>query len=44
MTKEELIEMIDSTITGNGNKEITGTALNLALKSIVNSMGTEGGG
>lgn len=43
MTKEELIEMIDATITENGNKEITGKALNLALTEIVNAMCTGGG-
>lgn len=38
MTKEELKGMIDATITENGNKEITGKALNLALNAIVDSI------
>lgn len=38
MTKEELKGMIDATITENGNKEITGKALNLALNAIVDSV------
>jgi hypothetical protein len=43
MTKEEIKEMIDATINTNGNREITGHALNLALNAIVEAMG-EGGG
>lgn len=43
MTKEELKEMIDSTINENGRREITGQSLNLALNAIVEAMG-EGGG
>lgn len=39
MTKEELKEMIDATIVGNGKQEITGFALNLALNAIVDSAG-----
>lgn len=39
MTKEELKEMVDSTINANGSKEITGQALNLALNAIIESMG-----
>lgn len=39
MTKEELKEMIDATIVGNGRQEITGSALNLALNAIVDSAG-----
>lgn len=39
MTKEELKEMIDATIVGNGKQEITGSALNLALNAIVDSAG-----
>ena len=44
MTKEELLEMVNSTISGNGKQEITGKSLNLALTEIINSMGTGGGG
>lgn len=44
MKQEELIEMIDATINDNGQKGITGKALNLALKEIVNSAGNGGGG
>lgn len=44
MTKEELKEMIDNTITTNGNKEITGQALNLALNAIVDAMGEQSSG
>lgn len=44
MTKEELIEMIDTTINENGSRNITGKALNLALTEIVNAMGTGSGG
>lgn len=44
MTKEELLEMVNATISGNGKQEITGKALNLALTEIINSMGTGGGG
>lgn len=43
MTKEEIKEMIDATINENGNGNITGKALNLALNAIVDAMG-EGGG
>ena len=35
LTKEELLEMINSTITNNGAKAITGDALNAALTAIV---------
>lgn len=38
MTKDELKSMIDSTIAANGKGEITGEALNLALKAIVDAM------
>lgn len=38
MTKEELKEMIDSTINSNGKQEITGNSLNLALNTIVDSV------
>lgn len=38
MTKDELKSMIDSTIATNGKGEITGEALNLALKAIVDAM------
>lgn len=40
MTKEELIDLIDNTINTNGEKTITGQALNLALKEIVVAMGS----
>lgn len=43
MTKEEIKEMIDATINENGERSITGKALNLALNAIVDAMG-EGGG
>lgn len=43
MTKEEIKEMIDATINENGQGNITGKALNLALNSIIDAMG-EGGG
>ena len=47
MEKEELIEMINSTINTNGSGTITGESLNLALNAIVETMGTgtgSGGG
>lgn len=44
MTKEELVDLIDCTINTNGEKAITGQALNLALKEIVEAMGSGGGG
>lgn len=44
MTKEELLEMVDTTINENGERNITGKALNLALTEIINSMGEAGGG
>jgi hypothetical protein len=44
MTKEELLEMVDATISGNGKQEITGHSLNLALTEIINAMGTGSGG
>ena len=43
MTKEEIKAMIDATINENGERSITGKALNLALNAIVDAMG-EGGG
>lgn len=43
MTKEEIKAMIDATINENGERNITGKALNLALNAIVEAMG-EGGG
>lgn len=43
MTKEEIKAMIDATINENGERIITGKALNLALNAIVDAMG-EGGG
>lgn len=44
MEKEELIDMINSTINTNGNGAITGESLNLALQAIVETMGTGNGG
>lgn len=44
LSKTELLEMIESTITANGAKEITGASLNAALTAIVEAMGTAGGG
>lgn len=44
MTKEELLEMVNATISGNGKQEITGQSLNLALTEIINAMGTGSGG
>lgn len=44
MEKEELIEMINSTINTNGSGTITGESLNLALNAIVEAMGTGSGG
>lgn len=38
MNKDELIEMIEATITTNGRKEITKDALICALVAIVESM------
>lgn len=35
LTKDELLEMINSTISSNGTKAITGDALNAALTAIV---------
>ena len=43
MEKEELIEMINSTINTNGSGTITGESLNLALNAIVETMGTGSG-
>lgn len=43
MTKEELLEMVNATISGNGKQEITGQSLNLALTEIINAMGTGSG-
>lgn len=43
MTKEEIKAMIDATINENGERNITGKSLNLALNAIVDAMG-EGGG
>ena len=41
MTREELKEMVDATINGNGTRNITGDALNLALNAIIDSMGEQ---
>ena len=38
MSKEELVEMIEATITTNGRKEITKDAIICALVAIVESM------
>lgn len=38
MSKEELKEMIEATITANGRKEITKDALICALVAIIESM------
>lgn len=38
MTVDEIRDLIDSTITTNGVKNITGQALNLALNEIVNAV------
>ena len=43
MEKEELVEMINSTINTNGSGAITGEALNLALQAIVETMRTGSG-
>ena len=43
MEKEELIDMINSTINTNGSGAITGESLNLALQAIVETMGTGSG-
>lgn len=43
MEKEELIDMINSTINTNGSGAITGESLNLALQAIVETMGTGNG-
>lgn len=43
MKKEEIKEMINATLNENGERNITGKALNLALNAIVDAMG-EGGG
>ena len=43
MEKEELVEMINSTINTNGSGAITGESLNLALQTIVETMGTGSG-
>lgn len=42
MTKNELIEAINSTIVANGQKGITAESLNLILNELVNSGGTGG--
>lgn len=36
MTKNEILDMIDATITSNGKGEISGKVLNLTLRTIVN--------
>lgn len=43
MEKEELIDMINSTINTNGSGAITGESLNLALRAIAETMGTGNG-
>ena len=44
MSKVELLEMVEQTITSNGAKEITGASLNAALTAIIEAMGTGSGG
>lgn len=44
MSKDELLEMVENTITSNGAKEITGASLNAALTAIIEAMGTGSGG
>lgn len=44
MSKEELLEMVNATISENGKREITGKALNLALTQIIEAMGESSGG
>lgn len=44
MNKEELLEMVNNTICENGAGMITGKALNLALTTIINTLGEGGGG
>ncbi len=43
-SKEELIDMIQSTITSNGARNITGSILQEVLLEIVDSMGSAGSG
>lgn len=43
LSKAELLEMVENTITTNGAKEITGASLNAALTAIIEAMGTGGG-
>lgn len=38
LTKDELLEMINSTISSNGTKAITGDALNAALTALVETL------
>lgn len=44
MNKEEIKAMIDATINENGERNITGKALNLALNAIVDATGEGNGG
>jgi hypothetical protein len=44
MTTQEVREMLDSTITANGKKEISGQSLNAALNAILDLVEQEGGG
>ena len=44
MTTQEIREMLDSTITSNGRKEISGKTLNVALNAILDLIGEGGGG
>lgn len=44
LSKDLLLEMINSDITTNGAKNISGLVLNNVLTAIVESMGTAGGG
>lgn len=44
MTFEEIREMVNATITENGQRQITGKALNLALLAIITAMEEQGSG
>lgn len=44
MTKQEIIEAINSTIIANGQKGITAESLNLILNEIVDNSGESGSG
>ena len=44
MTTQEIREMLDSTITANGKREISGSSLNAALNAILDLVEQGGGG